>query len=201
MTRTTWGDVQHGAPIPTVPASRAPLEAAVLVALYALCVVLANWMIRNVGPIVIPGGTHLVPLAFGIAAPSGTFAAGLTLTVRDLAQRRMGRVPALLMILPGVALSALLSPQLAIASGAAFALSELADFLVYTPLQSRGLTRAVAASSMAGAVVDSVVFLSLAGIPLGVALAGQVLAKWAIQLVALPAVAASRRWLPARDPA
>jgi len=53
-------------------------------------------------------------------------------------------------------------PALALASGAAFLLSELADFAVYTPLQRRRLMLAVLLSGIAGAVVDSILFLYLA---------------------------------------
>lgn len=41
-------------------------------------------------------------------------------------------------------------------------MSELADFAIYTPLQWRGLVRAVLASAVARLVVDSLVFLLLA---------------------------------------
>jgi uncharacterized PurR-regulated membrane protein YhhQ (DUF165 family) len=51
---------------------------------------------------------------------------------------------------------------LALASGVAFALSELADFAVYTPLARKRFYLAVAASCLAGAVVDSALFLWLA---------------------------------------
>jgi uncharacterized PurR-regulated membrane protein YhhQ (DUF165 family) len=172
---------------------------AALVALYALCIFGANWLIRNVGNVVLPDGTHLAALG-PLLVPSGTFAAGLTLVVRDVAQRQVGRTLALAMIIPGVLLTALLDVQLAVASGAAFALSELLDFAIYTRLQKRGLVRAVAAASAAGAVLDSLVFLTLAGIPLAVAMPGQVSVKWAVMLLSLPLVTGVRRWLPARDP-
>ena len=38
-------------------------------------------------------------------------------------------------------------------------LSELADYVVYTPLQERRLITAVVASSLAGLIIDSMVFL------------------------------------------
>jgi uncharacterized PurR-regulated membrane protein YhhQ (DUF165 family) len=63
----------------------------------------------------------------------------------------------------GAILSAAVAPpSLIVASTAAFLLSELADFGVYTPLQRRGLVLAVVASSMVGLVIDSVVFLYFA---------------------------------------
>ena len=80
------------------------------------------------------------------------------------------------------------------ASAAAFLLSELADFAVYTPLQSRGLVLAVLASSVVGLLVDSVLFLWLAFGSLEF-LAGQILGKFWMVLLALPVV----HWIRKRE--
>jgi hypothetical protein len=157
----------------------------VLIAAYLVAVVGANWLIGHVGT-PIPGGTHLLPVGFGLMAPSGTYAAALVLVLRDLVQRTAGRRWSLAIIPAGVAITAAFDVRLALASGAAFALSELADFVVYTPLQRRGLTLAVLASATVGNLVDSTLFLTLAGIPLAVAWPGQVVGKtWAILLATL----------------
>ena len=84
---------------------------------------------------------------------------------------------------------------LVLASGTAFALSELADFAVYTPLQRRRLTLAVVASSMVGLVVDSVVFLTLAFGSLEF-LAGQVVGQAVGGADRHPAVRLLRRVAP-----
>ena len=95
----------------------------------------------------------------------------------------------------GAALSgAVAPPQLIMASAAAFLLSELADFAVYTPLQSRGLVLAVLASSVVGLVVDSVLFLWLAFGSLDY-VAGQILGKLWMVLLALPVV----HWIRKRE--
>ena len=66
-------------------------------------------------------------------------------------------------IVVGAMISAGLAPaSLVLASTAAFLLSEFADFAVYTPLARRRLVAAVVASSIAGLVVNSIVFLWLA---------------------------------------
>jgi hypothetical protein len=83
-------------------------------------------------------------------------------------------------------------PALVIASTVAFLLSELVDLGVYTPLQKRGLVLAVAASSLVGLVVDSVIFLWLAFGSLDY-LSGQVIGKAWMVLLALPIVALLRR--------
>lgn len=163
---------------------------------FGVCVFAANWLIRNVGTVVLPDGSHLAPVGFGLLAPSGTYAAGLTFVARDVVQRTAGRGWSLVILIPGTLLTALMSPRLALASASAFLLAELVDFGVFSPLQKRGLVRAVFASGIAASVVDSFVFLTLAGIPLLVALPGLMLGKVWIQLAATPVTA----WLRTRVP-
>jgi uncharacterized PurR-regulated membrane protein YhhQ (DUF165 family) len=168
---------------------------------FIACIPAANWMIGHVGTVCVPHGPCLVPVApWGpdghlLMAPSGVLMIGLALVLRDLVQRRLGRTVALAAIVAGAALSgAVAPPQLIVASAAAFLLSELADFAVYTPLQSRGLVLAVLASSVVGLLVDSVLFLWLAFGSLEF-LAGQVLGKLWMVLLALPVV----HWIRKRE--
>lgn len=170
---------------------RRRLEGFLFLAAFAACIPAANWLIGNVGTFCVPNGPCLIPVAPGldgkaITAPSGVLMIGFALVLRDLVQRRLGPRYALAAILAGAALSGLIAPPaLVLASAAAFLLSELADFAVYTPLQKRGLVRAVIASSLVGLVVDSILFLMLAFGKLDY-LAGQVIGKlWAV-LFALP---------------
>lgn len=128
-------------------------------------------------------------------APSGVLMVGLALVLRDLVQRRLGVGWGLSAIVIGAAVSAALAPPaLVLASTVAFALSELADFAVYTPLQRRGLVLAVLASSAVGLVADSVLFLWLAFHSLDF-LAGQVIGKALMVLLTIPAI----HWLRRRD--
>ena len=135
-------------------------------ALFALTIPLANWLIGNVGTTCIPNGPCMVPVdfgLFGLMAPSGVLVVGASLVLRDVVHERLGAMWALAAIAVGAALSASLSaPALVVASVAAFALAELADFAVYAPLRKRNLTAAVLASGAVGAVIDSAVFLWLA---------------------------------------
>lgn len=135
---------------------------------YVLTIFAANWLITTYG---------LVPVGFGLMAPAGVYAAGLAFTFRDMTQETLGRWAALSAIFLGAALSAIVSPQFALASGAAFLLSELADMAMYTPLRDRGRWLwAVAASNTVGLVLDSALFLALAFGSLDF-LAGQVVGK------------------------
>ncbi len=160
------------------------------------CVPLANWLILHVGTVCVPNGPCLVPVAPGLMAPSGVLTVGVALVLRDVVQRCLGWCSGLIAIAIGTALSVFVAPpSLVFASGTAFALSELADFAVYTPLQQRRLMLAIVVSSTAGLVVDSIVFLSLAFGSLAF-LPGQIVGKvWAL-LIAIPLVRLLRRVAP-----
>jgi uncharacterized PurR-regulated membrane protein YhhQ (DUF165 family) len=130
---------------------------------YLLTIPAANLMIENVGTTCIPSGPCLLPVGFGLMAPSGVYMAGLALVLRDFVQREIGKGWSLVAIALGAALSAGLAPlPLAIASALAFGLSELLDFAIYTPLARRRFITALVVSSAAGAVADSALFLWLA---------------------------------------
>lgn len=162
-------------------------------AAFALTIPAANWLIANVGTVCVPQGPCLIPVAPGLMAPSGVLLVGAALVLRDVIQHRLGGGWALAAIGIGAALSALFAPgPLVIASVAAFLLSELADFAVYTPLQRRRLVLAEALSGMAGAVVDSAVFLWLAFGDLSF-LTGQVVGKVWMTLAAGIVLSALRR--------
>lgn len=163
-------------------------EGLAYLALFALSIPLANWLIGNVGMFCVPDGPCVIPVWPGISAPSGVLAIGGALVLRDLVQRRLGMKWALVAIAIGAALSGFVAPtSLIVASVAAFTLSEVADLAVFTPLQRRGLVLAVAASGVVGIFVDSVLFLSLAFGSLDF-LSGQIIGKtWAL-MAALPLI-------------
>jgi hypothetical protein len=135
----------------------------------------ANWAIASFG---------VVPVGFGFVAPAGVYFAGLAFTLRDLVQEYLGRVATVVAIAAGAALSALVSPQFAVASGIAFLISEFADFLVYTPLRRRNWIGAVAASNVVGFIADSALFLTLAFGSLDF-LTGQLIGKGWMTLLAI----------------
>ena len=142
---------------------------------YTGTIIGANWAIQTWG---------IVPVGFGLAAPAGVYLAGLAFTLRDLVQESCGRRWALIAIGLGAGLSWLISPQFAVASGLAFAASELADFVVYTPLRKRHWLGAVALSNTVGLAIDSALFLWLAFGSLDF-LAGQIVGKLWVTLLAV----------------
>lgn len=143
----------------------------------------------------------VVPIGFGLAATAGTYFVGLAFILRDAVQDLLGRW-VFAVIGAGAVLSfAVSSPTIALASVVAFLLSELADLAVYTALRDRGYLRASVASNVVGAVVDTAVFLTLAGFALSQAFVGQVAGKLALTLLAVLLVGGVRlirRTVPAR---
>lgn len=135
----------------------------------------------------------VVPVGFGLAAPAAVYFVGLAFSFRDLTQESLGRRWTVAAIVIGAGLSALISPQLALASGTAFLFSELADMAVYTPLRDRHWTAAVVASNIVGLIVDSILFLTLAFGSLDF-LAGQIVGKTEMTILFVVVATLWRRW-------
>ena len=152
---------------------------------YVATIFLANWAIATFGA---------VPVGLGLVAPAGVYFAGLAFTFRDLVQERLGRRWTIAAIVLGANLSALVSPQFAIASGVAFLVSESADLAIYTPLRERHWLGAVLASNSVGLVVDSALFLGLAFGSLEF-LAGQVVGQLWMTVIAVAILWVWRRRL------
>lgn len=150
---------------------------------YIATIFAANWAIATFG---------VVPVGFGLVAPAGVYFAGLAFTLRDLTHDALGRGWAIVAILVGALISALVSPTFAVASGAAFLFSELLDFAVYTPLRERHWLGAVAASNFVGLVADSALFLGLAFGSFDFLL-GQIVGKGWMTVLVLPVLWAVRR--------
>lgn len=151
---------------------------------------LANWLVARYG---------IVSVGFGLYAPAGVFAAGLAFSLRDGLRESSSMAWVYAAITIGAVASYLwASPELAVASGAAFLFSELADALVYEPMRDKGrhLTSALVASNVVGAVVDSAIFLWLAFDSLEF-LRGQVLGKLWMTLPFIPIVYFGRKRIAA----
>lgn len=155
---------------------------------YLASIVAANWLTARYG---------FVPVGLGLSATAGTYAAGMAFVARDAVQDTAGRLAVIGCILGGAALSWWAStPALALASGAAFLLSEAADMAIYTPLRRRGYVRAAVASNLVGSAVDTVVFLWLAGFGLTwPVFGGQMVGKTCITLAVVVGVVMIRAFL------
>ena len=134
----------------------------VVLFIYLATIPAANWFINNVGTQSFPDGPHTIPVWFGYQAPSGVLLIGIALLARDFVQEQLGKQPTLLAITAGILISFFVNPAVATASAIAFALSELADFGIYTKIKQHTIIGAVVVSGIIGGVIDSFVFLQIA---------------------------------------
>ncbi|MBL6942515.1 MAG: VUT family protein [Rhodospirillales bacterium] len=129
-------------------------------ALYIALIVAVNYAFSVVPLVELPDGTMWPPVALAV---------GFIFVVRDFAQREIGH-KVLLAMLVGVVISYFMAdPFVATASAAAFLVSELVDWAVYS-FTKRPLSQRILFSSLLGAPVDSAVFLGILGLlsPAGV---------------------------------
>lgn len=166
-------------------------------AAFLACILAANYVTSQEG--LVPVFPDL-GLGLGLSATAGTYFAGLTFVLRDTIQDTFGRVAVFGLIAAGAVLSyAVADPFIATASAVAFGCSEIADLLIYTPLRSRGYVRAALASNVVGAVVDTVLFLWIAGFGFaGEVVAGQLVGKLLITAVVVLLVLTARTDFGAR---
>ncbi|MGD2131751.1 MAG: VUT family protein [Maricaulaceae bacterium] len=136
---------------PESPASRTGLTPArVLWPLaYVALIPLVNWSFTWA-----PNWTLWGEVAFNPV----TIVTGLVLVFRDFAQRQIGHWVLACMAVALVLSVLLAGPEIALASGAAFAISELVDWALFTFTRFRMSTR-IMLSSLIAAPVDTTVFL------------------------------------------
>ncbi len=108
---------------------------------------------------------------------------GAIFVARDFAQRRIGHYVLLAMAAATLATWFMASPFVAIASASAFAVSELADWAVYS-VSKRPLRDRILISSAVSVPVDSLIFLGIVGILSPQLFALQVISKMAAAGVA-----------------
>lgn len=159
----------------------------------------ANWLVNRYGPI------RVWPT--DLRAPAGVYMVGIAFLLRDTVQRLAGQRLALALIALGTVLSVFVSPTLALASGVAFAASEVLGLALFVALGgNRGgpvqLGAAVVVASLAAAALDSLLFLWIA-FGWGAVDAywvGQFVAKTSVLVLAIPFVAIARRAAPTPAP-
>ncbi len=131
--------------------------------LFAATIPAANWLIGNVGSFCVPNGPCLIPVGFGLMAPSGVLMIGLALVLRDWLHELAGWKWSVVAVFVGAGMSLLFSPpSIAIASAVAFLFAEMADLAVYAKLRERSKPVAVMASQIVGAALDSALFVWIA---------------------------------------
>ena len=122
-------------------------------ALYIGLIVLVNWLFIVVQPVDMGGGEMWPPVALVV---------GLIFIVRDFAQRIVGHWVLAAMLVAGILSYFLADPFVAYASVAAFAISELADWLVYS-FTKRPFAQRILLSSVLATPLDTIVFLGIMG--------------------------------------
>lgn len=121
---------------------------------YVVLIPLVNWSFAHVPTISMPDGGAWSPMAI---------ITGLILVVRDFAQREVGHAIFLPLLL-GILMSFVMAPPaIALASAAAFAISELVDWAIYS-FSRRPLSQRVLLSSAISAPLDSAAFWALASL-------------------------------------
>jgi uncharacterized PurR-regulated membrane protein YhhQ (DUF165 family) len=155
--------------------------------LYICNIVLVNWLFVQVPVFTLPGGAAWSPVALLV---------GFSFIIRDYAQRAIGHLVLPAMLLGGLLSWGMATPAVAAASVAGFMVGEMADWAVYS-FTGRPFSQRILLSSLAGAPLDSLVFLSLIGLLSLPTLLGMTLSKLLGALVVFWAVR-RREAVPAR---
>lgn len=120
---------------------------------YIALIVVVNYAFSIVDPIILPNGSAWPPVSLIV---------GFIFVSRDLAQREIGHGVIIAMLIGGVISYFMASPQIAMASVAAFLVSEFIDWAIYT-FTGKTLSQRILLSSVVATPVDSAVFLYMAG--------------------------------------
>ena len=114
----------------------------------------ASVVLVNIGFSIIP--PVMTPL--GLFAPMAILVGGIFI-LRDYAQRESGHKVLFAMAVGAILSYFLASPYVALASAAAFAVSELVDWLVYTYAKNKPFRERVLLSSAISTPIDTTIFL------------------------------------------
>lgn len=128
--------------------------------LYVLCVVLANVLAAR----------WIIPIGFGLMVPAGVFMIAPIFTLRDYIHKKYGYKTSVVLIFAASIISYLLSivmgstllSMITIASVISFLISELIDTFIYHKLDKDAWLSKVMKSNLVSALIDSVLFISIA---------------------------------------
>lgn len=163
-----------------------------LAIVYVGLAVLANWLASK----------YVWPVGFGLHAPAGVWAVGGVLVVRDWLNQLAPKLSLVLIpVASGISYAAgelagwSALQKIALASVAAFCISEAVEWAVFAPIRKRSLTLGVALSGSVGIALDSYVFLTLAFGSLAF-FDGQMVGKAEALAAGVALTAARRRLVP-----
>lgn len=169
-----------------------------LTATYIGLAILANWL-ASAYLVHVPFTTYIVP--------AGVFCIGAVFVLRDWLQQLTSLWYSLVIVpisgvasyLIGMAAGWTSLQRIALASLAAFIVSEALEAIVFTPIRKRNLTTGVLASGLVGNAVDTWLFLTLA-FGSTAFFAGTFIGKTEMILLGTALTAARRFWLPVVRP-
>jgi queuosine precursor transporter len=118
---------------------------------YLASILLANVIVNTFGIVTV----------LGITFPAGAPLIGMTFTLRDMVQRRWGKLHCWWWMLAASLITVMFNPTLAYASFAAFLVAEGLDWAVYTLVPGSFVKRALL-SNLVGLPLDSILFVALA---------------------------------------
>ncbi|MDR1857804.1 MAG: VUT family protein [Desulfovibrio sp.] len=139
----------------------------IALACYATLVVGVNWAFAVVPMVALPNGDVWTPVSLVV---------GFIYIVRDFVQIRTGHHVLWAMLAGCIASWYLASPELAIASAAAFAVGEAFDWALFS-FTRRPFSQRILLSSLVGVPLDSFVFLGLVGMATPVTFAAMTASK------------------------
>lgn len=122
--------------------------------IYILSIVAVNYGFTIIPPIQLPTGQMWPPMSLVV---------GFIFVLRDFAQREINHRILLAMLVGGLISWFMASPQIAVASVTAFAVSELLDWTVYS-FTNYPFSRRILLSSAISTPVDSSIFLGMIGL-------------------------------------
>lgn len=123
--------------------------------LFFLGLYILNILLLNLGFSYVP----MIDTAIGLLSPMAVFA-GFVFVIRDFAQRELGHLVLLGMVAGAVLSFWMADPYVALASVAAFATAEIADWLLYT-FTKKPFHKRVLISSVLSTPIDTAVFLGM----------------------------------------
>jgi queuosine precursor transporter len=133
---------------------------------YIVAIVGLNWLFVVLPPIATRFGTLYL----------ATFIVGAVFVLRDYAQRQIGHYVLLATLFAGVLTWFMVDPALAVASITAFAISEMADWAIYS-FTRRPLQQRILVSSLVSVPLDTFAFLYLSGFLTPASAATEMLSK------------------------
>jgi uncharacterized PurR-regulated membrane protein YhhQ (DUF165 family) len=124
---------------------------------------------------------------FGLMFPAGALMIGLTFSFRDFVQRYWGTWKTWIFILIAAGITLFMNWQIAVASVAAFLVSEFTDWLIFTVTKKPFIHR-IWISNLFSTPLDSMIFVIIAFGWNFDAIFGQAIVKYASGLLVIPVI-------------